>query len=208
VSIVLARNFVDRRVHAKSRPRWLTSPMPKLLVLFQSRSADVVRLAEAAAAGARTVRFAEVDLRRLPVPDDTHAGVDAGERAHHPLEQLQDVELYDGLILVVEPEPDAGGALVRALGSFAGSLVNKVGAVLTPAGGSERSPILWSVLSPMADRGMILVPAAFNAEQTEDDTATRDLGKRVAEVISWMTHARSHHHHESHHHDHSPHHHH
>jgi hypothetical protein len=182
--------------------------MPKLLVLFQSTSADVVRLAEAAAAGARTVRFAEVDLRRLPVPDDTRAGTDAGARAHRPLEQVQDVALYDGLILAVGNEPHAGDAFVRALGSFAGALVNKVGAVLTPAAGSQRSALLWSVLGPMADRGMILVPAAFNAEQPDEDSATRELGKRVAEVISWVTHARSHHHHESHHHDDSSHHHH
>jgi hypothetical protein len=182
--------------------------MPKLLVLFQSRSADVVGLAEAAAAGARTVRFAEVDLRSFPVSDDTHAGVDAGARTHRPLEQVQDVASYDGLILVVGREPDAGDALVRALGSFPGSLRNKVGAVLTPAPGAERSAVLWSVLSPMADRGMILVPASFNAEHADDDAATRDLGKRVAEVIAWVTHARSHHDHDQHHHDHSSHHHH
>jgi len=182
--------------------------MPKLLVLFQSRSADVVHLAEAAAEGARSVRFAEVDLRHFPAADDSRAGVDAAARTHRPLEQVQDMAPYDGLIFVVGREPDAGHSLARALRSFAGSLVNKVGAVLTPAAGSERSATLWSVLSPMADRGMILVPAAFTAEQAVDDAATRDLGKRVAEVIGWVTHARSHHHHEHHHDDHSSHHHH
>ena len=55
--------------------------MPKLLVLFQSRSPEVVRLAEAVAEGARSVRFAEVDLRRLPIADDADAGrPTAGER--------------------------------------------------------------------------------------------------------------------------------
>ncbi len=182
--------------------------MPKLLVLFQSRSADVVRLAEAAAAGARAVRFAEVDLRSFPLSDDGDARVDAGARAHRPLEQVQDIASYDGLILVVGREPGAGDGLVRALRSFAGSLANKVGAALTPATGTERSPLLWSVLSPMADRGMILVPAAFDPAPAADDVATRDLGKRVADVISWVTHARSHHDHDHHHHDHSSHHHH
>jgi len=182
--------------------------MPKLLVLFQSRSADVVNLAEAAAEGARGVRFAEVDLRIFPASDDTEAGVNAGARMHRPLEQVEDMAPYDGLILVVGRERDAGDALVRAIGSFAGSLVNKVGAVLTTAAGAERSSVLWSVLSPMADRGMILVPAAFTAEHAGDDAATHALGRRVAEVIGWVTHARSHHHHEQHHHDHSSHHHH
>jgi len=182
--------------------------MPKLLVLFQSRSADVVHLAETAAEGARSVRFAEVDLRIFPTADDSHAGVGAGVRTHRPLEQIQDMAPYDGLILVVGRDAAAGDALARALGSFTGSLVNKVGTVLTPALGSERSAVLWSALSPMADRGMILVPAAFTAEHAADDLATRDLGKRVAEVIGWVTHARSHHHHDQHHHDQSSHHHH
>jgi hypothetical protein len=181
--------------------------MPKLLVLFQSRSADVVHLADAAAEGARSVRFAEVDLRIFPASGETHAGVDRTARTHRPFEQDQDMAPYDGLILVVGREPDAGDSLVQALGSFAGSLVNKVGAVLTPAVGSDRRPMLWSVLSPMADRGMILIPAAFTAEHGDDDTAARDLGKRIAEVIGWVTHARSHHQHDHHHHDHPSHHH-
>jgi hypothetical protein len=183
--------------------------MPKLLVLFQSRSADVVHLAEAAAEGARSVRFAEVDLRIFPTADDSHAGMGAAVRAHRPLEQLQNLASYDGLILVVGSDPDAGDALVQALGSFTGSLVNKVGAVLTPATtGAARRAVLWSVLSPMADRGMILVPAAFTTEHAGDDAAVRDLGKRVAEVIGWVTHARSHHQHDHHHHDHASQHHH
>ncbi len=177
--------------------------MPKLLVLFQSRSPDVVRLAEAAMQGARSVRFAEVDLRRLPTSGDApDTAPDTGIRAHQLLQHVEDVGQYDGLILAVGREGDAGEALVRTLSEVGGSLANKVGAVITPATGAERSAALWSVLSPMADRGMILVPAPFADSGAADDEPTRALGKRVAEVIGWVTHARSHHHHEHHHHEH------
>ena len=183
--------------------------MPKLLVLFQSRSPDVVRLAETVAAGARSVRFAEVDLRRFPIADDANdVTADPGGRAHRPLEHVDDIGAYDGLILAVGSAPDGGDALVRALGAFGGSLANKVGTVLTPATGTGRRTVLWSVLSQMADRGMILLPAPFADEGAADEEVTRHLGKRVAEVVGWVTHARSHHHHEHHHDDHQSHHHH
>ena len=39
--------------------------MPKLLVLFQSGDPELARLADAVAAGARGVRFTEVDVRRI-----------------------------------------------------------------------------------------------------------------------------------------------
>ena len=179
--------------------------MPKLLVLFQSRSPDVVRLAETVAAGARSVRFAEVDLRRFPIADDGNdVTVDAGGRAHRPLEHVDDIGAYDGLILAVESTANGGDALVQAIGAFGGSLANKVGTALTPATGADRRSMLWSVLGPMADRGMILLPAPFADEGAADEEAIRHLGKRVAEVVGWVTHARSHHHHEpqhqSHHH--------
>jgi hypothetical protein len=187
--------------------------MPKLLVLFQSRSADVAQLAEAAADGAKTVRFAEVDLRCLPASDQARDVVAPdGGRAHRALEHVEDIASYDGLILVVGRDGDAGGAgdaPARALGAVRGSLANKVGAVLTPTAGPDRRAALWGALSPMADRGMILVPAPFDdTNAVPGDESARGIGKRVAEVIGWVTHARSHHHHEQHHHDHSSHHHH
>jgi hypothetical protein len=85
-------------------------------------------------------------------------------------------------------------AASRTLGAFGGSLANKVGAVITPATGADRRTVLWSALGPMADRGMILVPAPFGDEGAVSDESARGLGKRVAEVIGWVTHARSHHH--------------
>jgi hypothetical protein len=167
--------------------------MPKLLVLFHSHSPDVVRLADAAVEGARRVRFAEVDLRRLATLDaDVHL---AAERGSRPLEHVDDIATYDGLILVAGQGADAGAPLTRALETFNGSLVDKVGSALSSTTGSDRHAVLWSVLTPMAERGMILVPAPFDDHETADESARR-AGTRVAEVIGWVTHARSHHHHD------------
>jgi hypothetical protein len=171
--------------------------MPKLLVLFQSRRPDVVGLAEAAVEGARRVRFAEVDLRRLAEADDstTSASSDAmGQRNHRTLAP-DDLTVYDGLIVAVGDSAEASATLSRTMGALGTSLTNKVGSVLTSAAGPERSAVLWSALTPMADRGMILVPASFD-DANDPAEAARRLGTRVAEVIGWVTHARSHHHHE------------
>ena len=167
--------------------------MPKLLVLFQSSSAEVVRLAEAVAEGARGVRFAEVDLRQLPLPEGgTDAALATTARAPHRLQDVDAMEQYDGLVLAVGQDADA---MLRAIDGFGGSLSNKVGSVITPLSGAERRSVLWSVLGPMADRGMILVPPAFAGESGANEETMRALGKRVAQVIGWVTHARSHHHH-------------
>jgi hypothetical protein len=53
---------------------------------------------------------------------------------------------------------------------------------------------------------MILVPAPF--DDHEPGESARRAGTRVAEVIGWVTHARSHHHHGQHTHDEQSHHHH
>jgi len=46
----------------------------------------------------------------------------------------------------------------------------------------------------LADRGMILVPPASTVPEDVLESA-REQGKRVAQVVGWVTHARSHHHH-------------
>jgi multimeric flavodoxin WrbA len=185
--------------------------MPKLLVLFHSRSPDVIALAEAAVDGARSVRFAEVDLRRL---DGSDAGAHATEpdtigRDHRTLEHVDDIASYDGVILALPAASGAATTLTETFGSLGASLVNKVGSVITTAEGDGRRAALWSALTPMADRGMILVPTPFPSREESTVDSARRIGKRVAEVIAWVTHARSHHHHEEpRHHDHHSHHHH
>jgi NAD(P)H dehydrogenase (quinone) len=95
-----------------------------------------------------------------------------------------------------------------------GALVNKVGAAFTSVatghGGHETT--LWSIMTPMANLGLIIVPPGYTdavmfaggspygatattgagAPNEAALAAARHEGRRVAEVTGWITHARSH----------------
>jgi hypothetical protein len=166
--------------------------MPKLLVLFDPRSNDLAPLADAIAEGARQVRFAEVDVRRmaLATPDDTPVG------RHRALESADALATYDGIIVGVAPVESPGESPIEALSATTASLTNRVGSAFTAGRhGDDRRSALWSVLTPMGDRGMILVPPPLSESPADELESARDQGKRVAEVVGWVTHARSHHHH-------------
>ena len=164
--------------------------MPKLLVLFDSRSDDMTRLAEAIAEGARRVRFAEVDLRRI----DGASGTTGLGGRHRALESADALAAYDGIIMGADPDAASHEAEMPPLGSA--SLVNKVGsAFMATQAGEDRRLVLWSTLAPMADRGMILVAPPLADATVDSIESARELGKRVADVVGWVTHARSHHHH-------------
>jgi len=165
--------------------------MPKLLVLFPARSTELAPLAEAVLEGARSIRFAEVDVRTFGDGGDAAA-------SRKPLAAIEDLTSYDGIVVGVPAGDSEGQSLQDAIARFGGSLTNKVGSAFTTTSGPERGPVLWSALSPMADRGMILVPLPFADEGDANADACRQIGKRVAEVVGWVTHARSHHHHHHH----------
>src|SRR4051812_31210793 len=206
--------------------------MPKILVLFYSRTANTAALADAVAEGARSVRFAEVDVRRIDdlAPASVIASVPDWARSREALaaryQTFTDVNAlvnYDALILGA---PTRYGIMAAELKNVLdqtgplwqqGALVNKVGAAFTSVatghGGHETT--LWSIMTPMASLGMILCPPGYSdavmyaggspygatattgagAPAAHDLAAARHQGKRVAEVVSWITHARSHHSH-------------
>ncbi|HEX7979833.1 MAG TPA: hypothetical protein VF461_14595 [Gemmatimonadaceae bacterium] len=165
--------------------------MPKLLVLFPARSAELAPLADAVLEGARSVRFAEVDARTF----GDGSGATPGRQ---PLASIDDLASYDGIVLGVPADDVEGRSTRETLANFDGTLVNKVGSAFTTGSGAARAGVLWSALSPMADRGMILVPLPFSGEGASNADGCREMGKRVAEVVGWVTHARSHHHHHHH----------
>jgi hypothetical protein len=103
--------------------------MPKTLILF----ADDERRAEAIAEGARSVRFAEVDVLPLdPSPDPT---------------------AYDALIV----DATAPGA-VTLLGAAGGALTDKVA---TTFGADDAAR--WTTLRALGALGCLLVPPADDA---------------------------------------------
>lgn len=206
--------------------------MPKILVLFYSRTGHTAALADAIVEGARSVRFAEVDVRRIDdlaspeviaeVPGWTESRASLAAK-YRTLGQVSELAAYDALILGA---PTRFGIMAAELKNVldqagplwnSGALVNKVGSAFTSVstahGGHETT--LWSIMTPMANLGMILVPpgytdpvmfaggSPYGATATTgargpgepDLAAARHQGKRVAEVTGWVTHAKSHHHH-------------
>lgn len=184
--------------------------MPKLLVLFHSRTGRTAALAEAIAEGAKSVRFAEVDVRRIeelaapegPASDAAARASAEGPRAtHRVLADPASLADYDGIILGSPARHGVAAAevtrLLDRLGALgrAGALVDKVGSAFVPAepaGGHETA--LWSMLTPLARLGAILVPPfrADGAGPEDEAAAARAQGRRVATVVEWVAHARSH----------------
>ena len=205
--------------------------MPKVLVLFYSRTGNTAQLADAIAEGARGVRFTEVDVRRVAelAPEsviaanaDWKAGRDALAAKYQAFGAVEELAGYDGIVLGA---PTRYGVMAAELKNVLdqtgplwsqGLLVDKVGAaftsVSTPHGGHETT--LWSIMTPMANLGMIIVPPGYSdpvmfkggspygatattgaAPPTADDlAAARHQGKRVATVAEWVRHAKSHKH--------------
>ena len=205
--------------------------MPKILVLFYSRTGNTAQLADAIAEGARGVRFTEVDVRRVAdlAPEsviaanaDWKAGRDALAAKYRTFGAVEELAGYDGIVLGA---PTRYGVMAAELKNVLdqtgplwneGLLVDKVGAAFTSVstahGGHETT--LWSIMTPMANLGMIIVPPGYSdpamfqggspygatattgaGGPTPDDlAAARHQGKRVATVAEWVRHAKSHKH--------------
>jgi len=164
--------------------------MPKTLVLFYGNSEAIAAAADAVAEGVRSVRFAEVDVRRL-----TGAGEGASSSRHRALTGADELAPYDGLVLVsdagtriptaIEQLITNAGALRQrtALGTSVGSAFV---AGATPAANEDGR---WALLRALGALGLVLVPASGDGAE-----AAKQLGHRLAHVVSWITHAKSHHH--------------
>ena len=160
--------------------------MPKTLVLFHGSSDELAAMAEEVAEGVRSVRFAEVDVRGL-----TETGAPPAGRIR-PLTGAEELAGYDGLVLGLDdtgaPVPPVVTRLLdnaRALRQQ-GAVNLSVGAAFIAGGSGDEA--CWALLRELGALGLVLVPPGANAPDA------RKLGHRVAHVVSWITHARSHHH--------------
>ena len=152
--------------------------MAKVLVLFYSRTGNTARIADAIAEGARSVRFAEVEMRRLEdlapeaviegIPDWKASRATLREQ-YRTLEDVNEVVQYDALVL---GSPTRYGVMSAELKNFLdqlgplwvkGALVDKVGSAFTTVqtahGGHELT--LMSIMTPMCNLGMILAPPGY-----------------------------------------------
>jgi len=160
--------------------------MPKILILLAGQPTALVN---AVADGARSVRFSEVELRRV---DQTEPATAAA--IVQTLAGADEIVPYDAIIVTTSAE----GALVSTLTDLLEQAAatappsawqNKVGAAFA-AEPSEAAVNVWPALRSLGDLGMLVVsPSGYDAD------AARALGARVAQVVGWVTHARSHHHH-------------
>jgi hypothetical protein len=164
--------------------------MPKTLVLYHGSSDTISALADAVADGVRSVRFAEVDVRRLPV-----AGETASVGSHRTLAGAVELAAYDGLVLGTtfgSAMPDEVAQLLASVDDLRQqkALTTSVGsAFVAGPSASENDDVRGKVLRALGALGLVLVPTSG-----EGPEAARQLGHRVAHVVSWITHARSHHH--------------
>jgi hypothetical protein len=71
----------------------------------------------------------------------------------------------------------------KALGTSVGA------AFVSGASATEAEDARWTLLRAIGALGLVLVPGSGDGAE-----AARQLGHRVAHVVSWITHARSHHH--------------
>ena len=155
--------------------------MPKLIVLFYGVESPASALAEAAADGATSVRFTEVDVRAGSRHEATSG------RHYKVLESADRLRDYDGVLLAAP----AAGEIPLELDSMIDVLErheapeafqHTVFAVL----GGENTVLLGRV----ARLGGIIVaePRGFD----DPEARARATGQRTATVVGWVRHAMSH----------------
>lgn len=158
--------------------------MPKVLIVFYSRTGNITHLAETIADGARSagaeVRLARTDDLAPEVVINGNAAWKASrdaQRAKYAEAQISDLEWADAIIF---GSPTRYGNMAAELKLFIdktaglwaqGKLVNKVGSAFTSTatihGGNEST--LITMLNPMIHLGMIIVtpgyadPSVFSA---------------------------------------------
>lgn len=180
--------------------------MPKVLVLCSGET-DSAAVAAAIADGAGSVKFTEVEVRRIGdrAPsrmvggDDQSVASGVVARGYRALESAESITAYDALIIVsAEGDESASAALTKILEqsrlSDRGAFVDRIGSVFIPEAGvtsrDTHEKRIVSLLIPMMHLGMIIVPPALSDRPAHAEA--RSHGARVAKVAEWVRHAKSH----------------
>lgn len=188
--------------------------MPKVLVLFDSSTGNTAAIAGAIAEGAESLRFTEVEVRRIedsaPAAGDVEGeDVRAAAIKYRVLESAESLALHDALVVVSPMRDGVMSAQMKQLLEQAGSpgarleLVDKVGSAFVGASrpGGDHQHSVTSLLLPLMQLGMIIVPpemaigdsSAGNGGAGDAQlAAARRQGARVAKVAEWVRHAKSH----------------
>jgi hypothetical protein len=166
--------------------------MPKVLVLFDETDAVASSLGESAAAGARGVRFTEVDVR-------VFAAVAGSQRK--ALESPTAIDQYDGVVFTA-----LNDSPTRALENLLAGLAQTPGARLANVVFGATQPDHGTLPAQLLSLGGIAVGQTSGGD---DNARARALGARVAQVAGWVRHSLAHEesdahsgHHHGHHHAH------
>jgi hypothetical protein len=149
--------------------------VPKLIVLFHGDDQAAASLAESAAAGAKAVRFTEVDIRSAT---GTATGTGGPQKRIESAAQLRD---YDGVLLAYAGD-EAPAEAMATLAELANGepMPNTVFGV---------TGVDAAALQAVARLGGIIVSQPRGAD---GDESARQLGARMAKVIGWVRHALGH----------------
>ncbi|MDI6623426.1 MAG: NAD(P)H:quinone oxidoreductase [Brevundimonas sp.] len=155
--------------------------MPKILVLYHSTRGHVEAMAEAVAAGARSVDGAEVDIKRVEelVPEDQarKSGYKLDQAA--PIARVADLNGYDAIIVGAGTRYGTAASQMRNFLDqtgglwMKGALVGKVGSAFTSTatqhGGQETT--LIGLIQTLLHHGMIVtgLPYAWEGQQRMDE---------------------------------------
>lgn len=146
--------------------------MAKILVLYYSAYGHVERMAEAVAEGARSVRGAEVTVKRVPELMAEEVARKAGMKVNQkaPIASVEELANYDAIIFGT---PTRFGNMTAQMRNFLdqtgglwvkGALVGKVGSVFastgTQHGGQETT--ITSFHSTLLHQGMIIVGLPYS----------------------------------------------
>jgi NAD(P)H dehydrogenase (quinone) len=156
--------------------------MPKVLVLFYSAYGHIEQMAEAIAEGAREAG-ATVDVKRVPELVPEHVARGAGMKMHedhvHPIAKIEDLELYDAIVIGTgtrfgRMSSQMANFLDQAGGLWAKGVLNgKVGSAFASSaaqhGGQETT--LFSIITNMLHFGFVVVglPYSFAGQMRMDE---------------------------------------
>jgi len=154
--------------------------MPKVLVVFVGAEEPAVSLAEAAADGARTVRFTEVEVVAGGAHDERTAN------RHPHLASAEALRNRDGIVIACAAAAEVPPALEQLFDAMESieppPFTNTVFGVV----GGERTMLL----DHLARLGGIMI--GESQEPADPELRARRLGARVAKVSGWVRHALSH----------------
>lgn len=142
--------------------------MPKVLVLYDTRTGNTGRMARAVADGARSVQGVEVVLKRVAEGGGEPAGAD-GIILGSPTHNTKPSRAMKGLLSGLSQVP----------------LKGKVGAAFGSYGWSGEAPGI--IAQALKDQGVRVIGEAVRARRTpnaNDLTRCRDLGRAVAESVA------------------------